>query len=87
MKLNETTSKFYEFINKLVHILEDELDNLKTTKSKNAISTHKKITDMLSKLLILVIQLDKLNQNNTHEQVNLESDIEIINNFLNQYKS
>ena len=43
-------------------MLEDELDELKSSKSKSAINVKRNITDTLNKLVNLIIQLNKLSR-------------------------
>lgn len=83
-----TVNKLYGFIAKLVVLLEEELDDLGSNKSKSALGVKKNITDTLNKLVILIIQLNKLNQDlvmSSDQEMTLE-DQEIIERFLSKYK-
>ena len=46
--MKKTVNKIYEFITKLVILLEDELDQLKNGNAKNTIATQKNIADILT---------------------------------------
>lgn len=83
-----TVNKLYGFIAKLVVLLEEELDDLRSNKSKSALNVKKNITDTLNKLVTLIIQLNKLNQDvvmSSDQEMTLE-DQEIIERFLSKYK-
>ena len=54
-----TINKLYSFTAKLVLMLDEELDELKVSKSKSAVNVKKNITDTLNKLVHLIIQLNK----------------------------
>ncbi len=83
-----TVNKLYGFIAKLVVLLEEELDELKASKSKSAVNVKKNITDTLNRLVTLIMQLNKLsNDASVHsEKVMPLEDKEIINRFLSKYK-
>ena len=86
--MKETVNKLYSFIAKLVLMLEDELDELKSNKSKSAINVKKNITDTLNKLVSLIIQLNKLSKDeamNTNTDMTKE-DKDIIERFIHRYK-
>ena len=83
-----TVNKLYGFIAKLVILLEEELDDLRSSKSKSALNIKKNITDTLNKLVTLIIQLNKLSQDEmmrSNQAMPLE-DQEIIERFLSKYK-
>ncbi len=83
-----TVNKLYGFIAKLVILLEEELDDLRSSKSKSALNVKKNITDTLNKLVTLIIQLNKLSQDEmmrSNQAMPLE-DQEIIERFLSKYK-
>jgi hypothetical protein len=87
--MKSTINKLYSFIAKLVLLLEEELDELKTNKSKSAINVKKNITDTLNKLVNLIVQLNKLNKDeiaNSHVDMTLE-DKAIIERFITGYKN
>jgi len=83
-----TVNKLYGFIAKLVILLEDELDELKSSKSKSAVNVKKNITDTLNKLVTLIIQLNKLSKDELmhSEKIMPLEDKEIIARFLSKYK-
>ena len=87
--IQPTIAKLYSFIATLVSMLEDELDELKSNKSKSAIMVKKNITDILNKLVVLIIQLNKVSK--LEESINIKTimpkkDQEIIECFLNKHK-
>jgi|TARA_B110000503_G_scaffold142221_1_gene238307 hypothetical protein len=86
--MKSTVNKLYGFIAQLVILLEEELNELKTSKSKSAVNVKKNITDTLNKLVTLIIQLNKLSKDeviHTEKTMPLE-DKEIIERFLSKYK-
>ena len=86
--MKETVNKLYSFIAKLVLMLEDELDELKSSKSKSAINVKRNITDTRNKLVNLIIQLNKLSRDeamNTNVDMTKE-DKDIIERFIHRYK-
>ncbi len=86
--MKETVNKLYSFIAKLVLMLEEELDDLKSSKSKSAINVKRNITDTLNKLVNLIIQLNKLSRDeamNTNIDMPKE-DKDIIERFIHRYK-
>ncbi|MFK8040357.1 MAG: hypothetical protein AB8B67_03375 [Rickettsiaceae bacterium] len=85
MNSNETIAKLYQFVAKLLLVLEEELDQLKLDKSKNTINTKQTITTMLNKLAQTTAQLNKLSQNEKKAYHIKDSDQEIINQFLDKY--
>jgi hypothetical protein len=85
--LKETVPKLYDFISKLLLMLEDELNELKSSKSKSAMTVKKNITDMLHKLVTLIIQLNKISNEELCqlEKIMPKEDQKIIEHFLNKY--
>jgi hypothetical protein len=65
--MKNTVNKLYGFIAKLVSLLEDELNEISSHKSKNALNIKKNITDTLNKLVALIIQLNKLSKEEIDE--------------------
>lgn len=86
--MKTTINKIYEFITKLVVLLEDELEELRNGTTKNTISTQKNITDILNKLVNLISQLNKVAKEKQLEvEVGFgESDKEILNKFIEKIK-
>jgi hypothetical protein len=83
-----TINKIYEFITKLVVLLEDELEELRNGSAKNTIATQKNITDILNKLVNLISQLNKVAKEKQLE-VDMrfdKSDKEILNKFIEKIK-
>ena len=81
-----TVNKLYGFIAKLVSLLEDELDQIESHKSKNALNIKKNITDTLNKLVILIIQLNKLSKEEIDEAYTInKEDQAIIKRFVEKY--
>jgi len=86
--MKDTVDKLNGFIVKLVLLLEDELDELQSSKSKSAVNVKKNITDTLNKLVTLIIQLNKLSKDESihAKKVMPSEDKEIIERFLSKYK-
>jgi hypothetical protein len=86
--MKTTINKLYGFIAKLVLMLEEELDELRSSKSKSAVNVKKNITDTLNKLVNLIIQLNKLSKEDTMNDNNTitNDDKEIIERFMSRYK-
>ena len=81
-----TVNKLYGFIVKLVSLLEDELDQIESHKSKNALNIKKNITDTLNKLVVLIIQLNKLSKDEIEEAYTInKEDQDIIKRFVDKY--
>jgi len=81
-----TVNKLYGFIAKLVSLLEDELDQIESHKSKNALNIKKNITDTLNKLVVLIIQLNKLSKEEIDEDYTInKEDQDIIKRFVEKY--
>ena len=81
-----TVNKLYGFIAKLVSLLEDELDQIESHKSKNALNIKKNITDTLNKLVVLIIQLNKLSKDEIEEAYTInKEDQDIIKRFVDKY--
>lgn len=86
--MKTTINKIYEFITKLVLLLEEELEELRKGNAKNTIATQKNITDILNKLVNLISQLNKVTKEKQLE-VDMKfdkSDKEIINKFIEKIK-
>lgn len=85
--MNCTINKIYNFITNLVSLLEDELEDLKHSKSKGGINVKKSITDTLNKIVTLISQLNKLEMNSpSYRENELNQDDEmIIDNFITKF--
>jgi len=85
--LKDTISKLYNFIIKLVLMLEAELDEVQSSKVKSDIIVKKNITDTLHKIVNLIILLNKLSKEESCNEklVLLEEDNLIIESFLKKY--
>ena len=83
----DTISKLYNFIIRLVLMLEDKLDEVKSSKFKTDIIAKKNLTETLHKLVNLIIVLNKLSKEEScnGKLVLLEEDKVIINSFLKNY--
>lgn len=82
-------NKLYEFIAKLVLMLENELDIVATGKSENAIKAKKNITEILNRLVNVITQLNRLDKDlsfNDDDSFLTSQDKEIIERFIAQYK-
>lgn len=81
-----TVNKLYGFIVKLISLLEDELNEIELHKSKNALNIKKNITDTLNKLVVLIIQLNKLSKDEIEEAYTInKEDQDIIKRFVDKY--
>jgi len=81
-----TVNKLYGFIAKLVSLLEEELNEIELHKSKNALNIKKNITDTLNKLVVLIIQLNKLSKDEIEEAYTInKEDQDIIKRFVDKY--
>ncbi|GAB4170935.1 MAG: hypothetical protein Tsb006_8100 [Rickettsiaceae bacterium] len=87
--MKNTVNKLYGFIAKLVLMLEEELDELGSSRSKSAVNVKKNITDTLNKLVNLIIQLNKLSKDDSinNDSAITNNDKEIIERFINRYKN
>ncbi|WP_375319398.1 hypothetical protein [Candidatus Tisiphia endosymbiont of Oplodontha viridula] len=85
---NDTISTLHSFIAKIVLLLEVELDELESKKSKGEIIVKKNITETLNKLVNLIIQLNKLSKDEylNENTIMKEEDKEIIAEFLSKYQ-
>lgn len=86
---NQTISKLYSFITKIISLLEEELEELGVLKYKNTVLVKKNITETLNKLVHLIIQLNKLDKDGylNNDDTNIERDDElIIAEYLNKYQ-
>lgn len=86
--MKDNVTKLYGFIAKLMHLLENDISFVEDTNSKNSIVVKKNITDILSKLVALLVQLNKISkdQDVNNEDVLETNDQDIINLFLNNHK-
>lgn len=82
-----TLNNLYNFITKLIILLEDELVRITLNKNENNIADTKNIAETLNKLVNLIIQLNKLPSSQiTFEPTKIdEKDKIIIENFLKNY--
>lgn len=87
----DNINKLYNFIGKLVIMLEDQLELIK--REDNDVSTtikaQKTITDILNKLVLLISQLNKLLKDDLlKEEIKIipEQDAKIIDRFLKRYQ-
>lgn len=80
----DTISTMYSFIARIIALLEDELDALGKEKSKSKIMIKKHITELLNKLVNLIIQLNKLSAEEKLKEnlIMAEEDATIIAEFL-----
>jgi hypothetical protein len=84
--MKNTVNKLYGFIARLVSLLEEELDEIGSSKSKNALNVKKNITDTLNKLVSLIVQLNKLKQEEMGEDCAIsKEDNNIIKRFVEKY--
>ncbi|BFD46136.1 MAG: hypothetical protein DMENIID0002_07820 [Rickettsia endosymbiont of Sergentomyia squamirostris] len=59
---NDTITILHSFVAKIISLLENELDELESRKSKGEVIIKKNITETLNKLVNLIIQLNKLSR-------------------------
>ncbi|WP_341756790.1 MULTISPECIES: hypothetical protein [unclassified Candidatus Tisiphia] len=85
---NDTITILHSFVAKIVSLLENELDELESRKSKGEIIIKKNITETLNKLVNLIIQLNKLSKDEylNENTIMKEEDKEIIAEFLSKYQ-
>lgn len=86
--MKNTLDKLHGFIGNMVSLLEDEVDELKASKSKTKSGDKKNITDTINKLVSVITQLNKLSKEddiNSYKAMP-EEDKEIIDRFLNKHK-
>jgi len=86
--IGATIDRLYKFIATLVTLLEDELEEVRSNRSKSAIKEKKNITEILNKLVSIIIQLNKLVKDSALHSQNISSseDLEIIGRFLRKYE-
>jgi len=85
--MQQDISKIYNFIARLILMLEEELDELKAKRTKSAINVQKNITDILNKLVTLITQLNKLSKSDRQKVPGPMSEIDkqIIDSFIEKY--
>ncbi|MGX6960258.1 MAG: hypothetical protein ACIPMY_03265 [Rickettsia endosymbiont of Pentastiridius leporinus] len=85
--ITDTLNSLYKFTTKLIILLEYELERLTLNRNENNIADTKNIAETLNKLVNLIIQLNKLPNNQvTFEPSKIdEKDKIIIDNFLKNY--
>ena len=85
----DTISTLYSFITRIVSLLEEELDVLGEEKSKSKIMVKKNITDVLNKLVNLIIQLNRLSKEEKFKENSImkEEDEAIITEFLKKMEN
>ncbi len=85
----DTISTLYSFITRIVSLLEEELDVLGREKSKSKIMVKKNITDVLNKLVNLIIQLNRLSKEEKFKENSImkEEDEPIITEFLKKMEN
>ncbi|WP_341790644.1 hypothetical protein [Rickettsia endosymbiont of Polydrusus tereticollis] len=83
----DTIDSLYNFIARLIILLEDELTLLMLQRNENNIVATKNIAETLNKLVNLLAQLNKLsNLTPTSGEID-EKDKIIIDNFLKNYQT
>ena len=84
--MKNTVDKLYVFIARIISLLEQEIDEIGSNKSKNAINVKKNITDTLNKLVCLIIQLNKLRKEEIEGECAIsKEDNNIIKRFVEKY--
>lgn len=87
--MKETLDKLYGFIARLVLMLDEELEEVRSKKNKIALNQQKNITDILDKLVKIIIQLNKINPEDfVQEKYEIASeDLNIILRFMGKYNN
>ena len=84
--MKNTVNKLYGFIAKLNTLLQHELNQISSHKSKNALNIKKNITETLNKLVVLIIQLNKLSKEEIDQgSIINKEDQDIIKRFVEKY--
>lgn len=87
--MKETLDKLYGFIARLVLMLDEELEEVRSKKNKTALNQQKNITDILDKLVKIIIQLNKISPEDfVQEKYEIASeDWNIILRFMGKYNN
>ena len=87
--MKQTLDKLYGFIARLVLMLDEELDELRNKKNKKVLNQQKNITDILNKLVKIIIQLNKISPEDfVQEKYDIASeDLKIISRFIGKYNN
>lgn len=86
--MKQTLEKLSIFITRLVSMLEEELDEIKNMKPSLASNRQKHVTDTLNKLVRLIVQLNKAQDNIPKEEKDLSAeDGKIISRFLKRHQN
>ena len=87
IEVKTTVSKLYNFISKMMVLIEQDLDDPDVMGGDDACLTKKNMTNIFEKLVSLVMQLNRLSKD---EQMHLndvlpEEDMKIIERFMEKY--
>lgn len=87
--MKETLDKLYDFIARLVLMLDEELEEVRSKKNKTVLNQQKNITDILNKLVKIIIQLNKITPEDfMQETYDIASeDLKIISRFVGKYNN
>lgn len=87
--MKQTLDKLYGFIARLVLMLDEELDELRNKKNTTVLNQQKNITDILNKLVKIIIQLNKISPEDfAQEKYDVASeDLKIISRFIGKYNN
>lgn len=87
--MKETLDKLYGFIARLVLMLDEELEEVRSKKNKTVLNQQKNITDILNKLVKIIIQLNKITPEDfIQEKYDIASeDLKIISRFIGKYNN
>ena len=82
MTIEETIARLYLFIEKMLVLLEDDLENKGS--NDQSLKFKKNLSSILDRLTTMLAQLEKLNKEEKQaiENFSLEEDLEIIKRFL-----
>ena len=87
IEVKTTVSKLYNFISKMMILVERDLDDADIMSGDDSCAAKKNMTNIFEKLVSLVIQLNRLSK---EEQMHLndilpEEDMKIIERFMEKY--
>ncbi len=87
IEVKTTVSKLYNFISKMMVLVEQDLDNPNIMDGIDACLAKKNMTNIFEKLVSLVMQLNRLSKD---EQMHItdvlpEEDMKIIERFMEKY--
>lgn len=87
--MKDNVTKLYGFIAKLMTLLENDISFLEDTHNKNTVAVKKNIADILGKLVMLLVQLNKISKDEDldNDDIVAGNDENIIKIFLDKYNT